>query len=282
MSVQISADPADIEQRLSRWRSAVAGVLAKSTRRDPSELPAEPERLLDSPTYEGFPVRPLYTSLDTLAEPPLPGSGPSCGAATRCATSSRDGRWPKGFPANGSAAVGEDNGAVLVALTEGVSALVLRVGEPGGVAAGRPGPAARGRLPRPGAGGTGRGHRLRCRRRRGAGAADRAWTTTSASRLSVDLGADPLTAPLGARSAPERGRRRRDRGESGRLRRTACARSPLTARRSTTTVRARRGSWPAAWQPGWPTCGCSAAAALVFGMGCGRSAFDSPRTTTSS
>ena len=76
MSVQISADPADIEQRLSRWRSAVAGVLAKSTRRDPSELPAEPERLLDSPTYEGFPVRPLYTSLDTLAEPPLPGSWP--------------------------------------------------------------------------------------------------------------------------------------------------------------------------------------------------------------
>ena len=76
MSVQISADPADIEQRLSRWRSAVAGVLAKSTRRDPPELPAEPERLLDSPTYEGFPVRPLYTSLDTLAEPPLPGSWP--------------------------------------------------------------------------------------------------------------------------------------------------------------------------------------------------------------
>ena len=72
MSVQISADPADIEQRLSRWRSAVAGVLAKSTRRDPSELPAEPERLLDSPTYEGFPVRPLYTSLDTLAEPRCP------------------------------------------------------------------------------------------------------------------------------------------------------------------------------------------------------------------
>ena len=92
MSVQISADPADIEQRLSRWRSAVAGVLAKSTRRDPSELPAEPERLLDSPTYDGFPIRPLYTSLDAAGKRRCPGSGRLCGAATRCATSSRAGR----------------------------------------------------------------------------------------------------------------------------------------------------------------------------------------------
>ena len=76
VSVQISADLADIEQRLSRWRSAVAGVLAKSTRRDPSELPAEPERLLDSPTYDGFAVRALYTRLDALPEAPLPGDWP--------------------------------------------------------------------------------------------------------------------------------------------------------------------------------------------------------------
>ena len=53
-----------IEADLARWRSAVAGVLAKTTRRDPADLPAEPERLLDSPTYEGFPIRPLYTSLE--------------------------------------------------------------------------------------------------------------------------------------------------------------------------------------------------------------------------
>ena len=32
--------------------------------------------MLDSPTYEGFPIRPLYTSLDTLAEQPLPGQWP--------------------------------------------------------------------------------------------------------------------------------------------------------------------------------------------------------------
>ena len=39
----------------------VAGVLAKSTRRHIGDLPADPERLLNTDTYEGFPVRPLYT-----------------------------------------------------------------------------------------------------------------------------------------------------------------------------------------------------------------------------
>ncbi|MET0698574.1 MAG: methylmalonyl-CoA mutase family protein, partial [Mycobacterium sp.] len=71
-----TADPADVEQALARWRQGVAGVLAKSTRREISDLPAEPERLLDTPTDEGFPVRPLYTALDGTAEAPLPGSWP--------------------------------------------------------------------------------------------------------------------------------------------------------------------------------------------------------------
>src|SRR6267378_3518943 len=61
---------------IARWRSAVAGVLVKGTRRDPADLPAEPERLLDSPTYEGFPIRPLYTRIDALPEPSLPGQWP--------------------------------------------------------------------------------------------------------------------------------------------------------------------------------------------------------------
>lgn len=58
---------------LDRWRSAVAGVLTKTTRADPADLPGEPERLLDSPTYEGFPIRPLYTDADKHREPGLPG-----------------------------------------------------------------------------------------------------------------------------------------------------------------------------------------------------------------
>ncbi|BBZ04658.1 putative methylmalonyl-CoA mutase small subunit [Mycolicibacterium chitae] len=126
----VSADRAELEQARARWRDAVAGVLAKSTRRDVSELPDEPERLLDSPTYEGFDVRPLYTALDALPEPPLPGQWPFLrgGDATRDVLSG----WKvaESFPAPG-AAVADANATLLAALSEGVSALVLRVGAEG-------------------------------------------------------------------------------------------------------------------------------------------------------
>src|SRR5215210_105934 len=118
--------PGDTESDIARWRSAVAGVLAKSTRRDRADLPAEPERLLDSPTYEGFPIRPLYTSLDAHPEPSLPGQWPYIRGGDPLRDVKSGWRVAEAFPANGSAA--EANGAVLVALTEGVSALVLRVG----------------------------------------------------------------------------------------------------------------------------------------------------------
>lgn len=117
-----------IESDRERWRSGVAGVLAKSLRRDAADLPAEPERLLDSPTYEGFPVRPLYTALDGRPESPLPGQWPY----TRGADARRDvlSGWKvaEQFPLAASSGTSETNGALLLALTEGTSALVLRVG----------------------------------------------------------------------------------------------------------------------------------------------------------
>src|SRR5258705_4819401 len=184
------------EPDLAGWGSAVVGVLAKSPRRGAADLPAEPERLLDSPTYEGFPVRPLYTSLDALPEPALPGQWPYVrgGDALRAVKSGW--RVAEAFPTNGSAAA-DANGAVLVALTEGVSALVLRVEGasaeldsllegvfldlvPVVLDAGA----------------------------EYAAAADAVLALLTdldddqRSRLSVDLGADPLTAPLSGRSAP--------------------------------------------------------------------------------
>jgi len=96
-------------------------------RRDPADLPAEPERLLDSPTYEGFPVRPLYTSLDERPEAALPGQWPFVRGGDALRDVKSGWRVAEVFPANGSSAA-DANGAVLVALTEGVSALVLRIG----------------------------------------------------------------------------------------------------------------------------------------------------------
>jgi methylmalonyl-CoA mutase len=126
----VSADPAGLEQARSRWREAVAGVLAKSTRRDVGELPAEPERLLDTDTYEGFAVRPLYTALDAVPEPALPGQWPY----TRGGDATRDvlAGWKvlETFPLPGQATA-DGNATVLSALADGASGLVLRVGDGG-------------------------------------------------------------------------------------------------------------------------------------------------------
>ena len=189
-----------IESDIARWRSGVAGVLAKSTRREPDELPAEPERLLNSPTYEGFPIRPLYTGLDELPEPALPGKWPFVrgGDARRDVKSG----WKvaEAFPVNGSAAA-EVNGTVLVALTEGVSALVLRVGD--GVPAADVDRLLEGvfldLVPVV----------LEVSGTQYVAAADAVLALVTdmdddqRSRLSLDLGADPLTAPLSGRPAAE-------------------------------------------------------------------------------
>src|SRR5258705_1057060 len=198
-----SASPSVVESDRDRWRIAVAGVLAKkkSTRRDRADLPTEPERLLDSPTYEGFAIRPLYTSLDALPEPPLPGRWPYVRGGDALRDVKSGWKVAEAFPAGGTAAADEVNGAVLVALTEGVSALVLRVGGPEGVA-----PAELDRLldgvfvdlvP------------LVIESGADYVAAAEALLPLLTDldedqrfRLSLDLGADPLTAPLSGRPAP--------------------------------------------------------------------------------
>ncbi len=194
-------DEQTVTQTRARWRTGVAGVLAKSTRGQAADLGAEPERLLDSPTYEGFPIRPLYSPLDERPEASLPGEWPF----VRGADPRRDviAGWKVAdvFPAPGPVGdVADTNAAVLRELVEGVSALVLRVGDDGVP----PGQLARllegvylelapvildaGRQFRP--------------------AADALLelldgATRSAGEVSVDLGADPLTAALSGRAAPD-------------------------------------------------------------------------------
>ena len=111
-------------------RPALAEMLG-GTRRDPADLPAEPDRLLDSPTYEGFPIRPLYTSLDALPEPALPGQWPYVRGGDALRDVKSGWRVAETFPFLTEAPVDVVNGAMLLSLTEGVSALVLQVGESG-------------------------------------------------------------------------------------------------------------------------------------------------------
>ena len=132
MSIDVP-ERADLEQVRVRWRSAVAGVLAKSARKEPAELGDEPEHLLDASTYDGFAIRPLYTAFDELPEPSLPGEWPYLrGGPENSALRDVKSGWKvvEALPAAG-AAVGEANAAVLAALGEGVSALLIRIGESG-------------------------------------------------------------------------------------------------------------------------------------------------------
>ncbi|CDO29941.1 methylmalonyl-CoA mutase, small subunit [Mycolicibacterium vulneris] len=192
-----------VESDRQQWRTAVAGVLAKSSRRDVADLPAEPERLLDSQTYEGFAIRPLYTSLDARPEPSLPGQWPFVRGGDALRDVKSGWRVVESFPAVAGTAVGTVNGAVLVALTEGASALALRVGGEDGIALGE--------LDRlldgvfldlvpvifEGAGAD------------VAAAADAVLPLLEGldddqrSRLAIDLGADPLTAPLSGQPVTE-------------------------------------------------------------------------------
>ncbi|WP_409434203.1 methylmalonyl-CoA mutase small subunit [Mycobacterium sp. SMC-14] len=211
MSIDVSAEPAGIQQARARWRAAVAGVLAKSARREPADITAEtdgePERLLDTPVeglagQGGFAVRALYTALDALPEPPLPGQWPYVRGADARRDVNTGWKVAEVFPIGGPGSAADANGAVLGALTDGVSALTLRVGDAGVPAA-----------------------ELRPVfddvyldlvpvLLDGAGAGD--YTTAAETmltlvdaldpenraNLSVDLGADPLTAPLTDGAAP--------------------------------------------------------------------------------
>ncbi|MET0455200.1 MAG: methylmalonyl-CoA mutase family protein [Mycobacterium sp.] len=136
MSVhESSANAGTLEADRESWRAAVAGVLAKSRRKDASDLGAEPERLLDSPTYDGFSIRPLYTGLDAVAEPPLPGQWPFVRGGDALRDTRSGWKVAEVFPLAGQAAVSDGNSAVLDALTDGVSAVVLRVGAGDGAGA---------------------------------------------------------------------------------------------------------------------------------------------------
>lgn len=122
----------DLVDARARWRGAVADVLARSARRDRADLPADPERLLDSPTYEGFPIRPLYTALDALPEAPLPGHWPFVRGGDRERDVLVGWKVAEEFPTGPAATAAECNAEILGALAEsGVSALVLTVGRGG-------------------------------------------------------------------------------------------------------------------------------------------------------
>jgi methylmalonyl-CoA mutase len=89
--------------------------------------------LLETSTYEGFAIRALYTALDELPEPPLPGEWPYRRGGDALRDVKSGWKVAEAIPAGHVAGVAaeEVNAAVLAALAEGASALLIRVGESG-------------------------------------------------------------------------------------------------------------------------------------------------------
>ncbi|WP_068180462.1 methylmalonyl-CoA mutase small subunit [Mycobacterium sp. UM_CSW] len=186
-----------LEQVRGRWRTAVAGVLSKSSRKDPEQLGDEPERLLESPTYDGIAVRALYTALDELPEPALPGEWPYVRGGDAARDVDAGWKVAEAFPAPGC---DDPNAAVLSALTDGVSALLLRIGK-SGVSAGEIGQLLSGVyldlvpvILDAGADYAEASDALLA-------LVDRV-DDDKRGALSIDLGADPLTASLSGRESP--------------------------------------------------------------------------------
>ncbi|MGL4304638.1 MAG: methylmalonyl-CoA mutase family protein [Mycobacteriaceae bacterium] len=132
--MSISRSEATLRNGHAQWRHAVAAVLAKARRTEVSELPAEPENLLNTDTYDGVTIAPLYTGLDELLEPSLPGQWPFTRGAdphrdvtSGWKVSERYGAQTDGASADPAAV----NELILAGLENGVSALWLTVGELG-------------------------------------------------------------------------------------------------------------------------------------------------------
>ncbi len=110
------------------WQKAVAAVLAKSRRVDIEDLPSDPEHLLDTTTYDGVTIHPLYGTLDEQPEAPLPGAFPY--VRGRDATRDVNAGWKVSARFGAGQSDPEAvNRSILDGLNNGVSALWLCIGE---------------------------------------------------------------------------------------------------------------------------------------------------------
>lgn len=123
------ANPHDINansplgEGFSAWEKDVVKVLAKSSRTEPGDMPADAWRSLVYTTPDGIDVNPLYTGLDETPEPPAPGQFPFIRGGKR--EGLPDGAWhvTEHFAAAGDAKT--TNELILDSLGHGTSALSL-------------------------------------------------------------------------------------------------------------------------------------------------------------
>ena len=114
----------DLQAVRAAWDDAVAGVLAKARRTEPDQIGRPAAAHLQTTTYDGTTIDPLYTRADELPEPPLPGGFPYVRGreATRDVMRGWHVTTRVGAP---DADPADTNAAILESLTTGTSALWL-------------------------------------------------------------------------------------------------------------------------------------------------------------
>ncbi|WP_072691072.1 methylmalonyl-CoA mutase family protein [Rhodococcus marinonascens] len=126
--MSLASETEEAARAYADWQRAVAFVLAKSRRIDAAELGPDPQKLLDTVTYDGVTVAPLYSPRDEHPEQPLPGTFPYVRGAD--ATRDVNAGWLVSgrFGDSDGADAADVNRSVLDSLENGVSALWLAVG----------------------------------------------------------------------------------------------------------------------------------------------------------
>lgn len=110
---------------LHSWYTAVGAVLAKSARKDPSEMPEDAWRALVATTRDGIEINPLYTRADETPERSAPGEFPFVRGGDRSGLPENG--WHVSVRVEASDSASDINTAVLDLLGQGASALWLRV-----------------------------------------------------------------------------------------------------------------------------------------------------------
>lgn len=110
---------------LQSWYASVGTVLAKSARKDPSEMPEDAWRALVATTRDGIEVNPLYTRADERAERSAPGEFPFVRGGDRSGLP--DHGWHVSARIDAEGDVSDVNTSILDLLEQGASALWLNV-----------------------------------------------------------------------------------------------------------------------------------------------------------
>ena len=120
-----TALPPDFEEQQASWFKAVAGVFARTRKQDVADVPLDVWKKLNTTTYDGVEVRPLYTRADDLAEAPAPGQFPFTRGARLNDADGAGWGVRETFGRTGSGFAAEVNEALIGALTNGTSAIRL-------------------------------------------------------------------------------------------------------------------------------------------------------------